>query len=192
MASSRAPRLLREELLERSELLKKCKADVTLDPDTANAWLFLSADGKSVKAGDHPQDVPPNPKRFELAPCVLGAEGFTSGRHYWEVEVGEQREWAVGVALESVKRNELLDLKPEEGIWSRGCWWLRRDADGASDVSSQGCVKSGKIGVCLDYEEGWVGFYEDDHTTMMQASFNNENAFPFLYLGHGVSLTLSP
>ncbi|XP_075770239.1 thaicobrin-like [Pelodiscus sinensis] len=192
MASSRAPRLLREALPERSELQEKCKADVTLDPETAHASLILSADLKSVTAGHPPQDVPSNPKRFVKAPCVLGAQGFTSGRHYWEVEVGDQREWAVGVALESVKRNEGLSLQPEEGIWCHGCWWLRRAADSSSVVSTQGCVKSGKIGVCLDYEGGWVGFYEDGKMTVMLASFKKEVVFPFLYVGSTVTLTISP
>ncbi|XP_025042694.2 thaicobrin-like [Pelodiscus sinensis] len=192
MASSRAPRLLREALPERSELQEKCKADVTLDPDTAEEYLIVSEDRKSVTAADFPQSPPPNPKRFELVPCVLGAQGFTSGRHYWEVDVGDQRPWAVGVAIESVKRKETLTLKPEEGIWCYECRWPRRDADGSSDVSSQGCVKSGKIGVCLDYEEGWVGFYEDDHTTVMLASFKEEVVFPFLYVGFPVTLTILP
>nr|XP_025033716.1 thaicobrin-like [Pelodiscus sinensis] len=192
MASSRAPRLLREALPERSELQEKCKADVTLDPDTANTWLHLSADGKSMTSGDFPNPVPPNPKRFLKNPCVLGAQGFTSGRHYWEVEVEDKRGWAVGVAIESVKRNERLSLKPEEGIWCLDCKWPRTAADGSSDVSSQRCVKSGKIGVCLDYEGGWVGFYKDDHTTVMLASFNEEVVFPFFYLENMLSLTISP
>nr|XP_025042695.1 thaicobrin-like [Pelodiscus sinensis] len=192
MASSRVPRLLREALPERRELQEKYKADVTLDPDTAEEYLIVSEDRKSVTAADFPQSPPPNPKRFELVPCVLGAQGFTSGRHYWEVEVGDQREWAVGVALESVKRNEGLSLQPEEGIWCHGCWWLRRAADSSSVVSTQGCVKSGKIGVCLDYEGGWVGFYEDGKMTAMLASFKKEVVFPFLYVGSTVTLTISP
>ncbi|XP_077074104.1 E3 ubiquitin-protein ligase TRIM39-like isoform X2 [Siphateles boraxobius] len=40
--------------------------DVTLDPDTANPRLILSDDGKQVSHGDVKQDVPENPKRFDV------------------------------------------------------------------------------------------------------------------------------
>ncbi|XP_032656018.2 vespryn-21-like [Chelonoidis abingdonii] len=187
------PKLIREAFPQKSELLEKFKADVILDPDTANPWLIVSADGKSVRSGEKPQDdLPENPNRFDLAPCVLGFQGFTSGRHYWEVEFGDQREWAVGVARESVKRKEWLTLSPKDGIWSQGRWWLRREAFGSSEIPQPHRGRPGKIGVCLDYEGGWVAFYEDDHTTMMLASFNGQKTFPFFYLGGGVHLTLIP
>ncbi|XP_025047821.1 butyrophilin subfamily 1 member A1-like [Alligator sinensis] len=77
------------------------KEDVTLDPDTAHPGLDLSADGKSVRwtyrRQDLRQDLPDNLERFDTWRCVLGREGFTSGRHWWEVEVevGERGWWAV-------------------------------------------------------------------------------------------------
>ncbi|XP_067425475.1 zinc finger protein RFP-like [Emydura macquarii macquarii] len=94
------------------------QANVTLDPGTAHPELVLSEDGKSVRWADTRQRVPNNPERFDTEPCVLGCEGFTSGRHCWEVEVGDGGYWAVGVARESVRRKGWISPSPEEGIWA--------------------------------------------------------------------------
>nr|XP_028572536.1 E3 ubiquitin-protein ligase TRIM7-like [Podarcis muralis] len=90
------------------------KANVTLDPDTAHPELILSKDGKSVMHGDKPQALPDHPERFRCDPCVLGREGFTAGRHFWEVTVGSGG-GSVGVARKSVGRKGCLPFRPEEG-----------------------------------------------------------------------------
>ncbi|XP_039599359.1 butyrophilin subfamily 1 member A1-like isoform X2 [Polypterus senegalus] len=64
-------------------------ADVTFDPETANPHLIVSEDGKEVRYTDTRQGVTDNPKRFDYWVNVLARRGFTSGRHYWEGEVGE-------------------------------------------------------------------------------------------------------
>uniref|UniRef100_K7FWG7 B30.2/SPRY domain-containing protein n=1 Tax=Pelodiscus sinensis TaxID=13735 RepID=K7FWG7_PELSI len=94
---------------------------VTLDPDTAHPQLVLSEDGKRVRRGHTWRDLPVSPERFESRACVLGCEGFSSGRHYWEVEVGGGERWAVGVARESVQRKDWIRHFPGEGIWAVEC-----------------------------------------------------------------------
>ncbi|XP_072891232.1 zinc-binding protein A33-like [Hemitrygon akajei] len=62
------------------------RVSVTLDVQTASPDLAVSEDRKSVRYTGIWMDLPDTGKRFTHWPCVLGSEGFTSGRHYWEVE----------------------------------------------------------------------------------------------------------
>ncbi|XP_067414453.1 butyrophilin subfamily 1 member A1-like [Emydura macquarii macquarii] len=136
------------------------EVNVTLDPDTAHPQLILSADGKSVRWAGTRQDLPNNPERFDTELCVLGCEGFTSGRHYWEVEVGDGLCWAVGVARESVRRKGGISFSPEEGIWA-----VRRLGDQFRALTSPATplplsqVPS-RIRVCLDCDRGQVTFFD--------------------------------
>uniref|UniRef100_A0A674JCV9 B30.2/SPRY domain-containing protein n=1 Tax=Terrapene triunguis TaxID=2587831 RepID=A0A674JCV9_9SAUR len=96
--------------------------DVILDPDTAHPNLVLSEDRKRVRHGDTRQDLPDNPERFDCCHCVLGAEGFTGGRRYWEVEVGDMTDWMLGVCRESVSRKGWVILTTENGYWAMWLW----------------------------------------------------------------------
>ncbi|KAF1660294.1 Butyrophilin subfamily 2 member A2, partial [Aptenodytes patagonicus] len=90
--------------------------DVTLDPATAGPEVILSEDLKEATWGRPGRRWPEGPGRFDTDPCMLGSEGFTSGRHYWEVEANG-RFWAVGVARESVQRKGRVLFKPNAEIW---------------------------------------------------------------------------
>ncbi|XP_078497904.1 E3 ubiquitin-protein ligase TRIM39-like isoform X1 [Lissotriton helveticus] len=103
------------------EVVKSYKVMVTLDPDTAHPLLLLSEEGRCVRdsyTGTW-KDLPNNPKRFTSSDkCVLGSEGFTSGRHYWEVQLLQKGGWWImGVAAESVNRNGDITWSPEGGVW---------------------------------------------------------------------------
>uniref|UniRef100_A0A670KDG9 Tripartite motif containing 7 n=1 Tax=Podarcis muralis TaxID=64176 RepID=A0A670KDG9_PODMU len=159
----------------RDELGKGEKEELLLDPETANHLLILSADLKGVRMGCRKQDLPDNPKRFDTNSRVLSTEGFKSGRHYWEVEVGSADGWAFGVAKESVRRKGLTQFSPEEGIWALqqtgGRYW-------AVTVPKRTPIfmpeRLHKVRVYLDYEGEEVSFYNADN---MQHIFTFNVAF---------------
>ncbi|XP_024232875.2 E3 ubiquitin-protein ligase TRIM39 [Oncorhynchus tshawytscha] len=134
---------------------------VILDPDTAHPNLIMSEDGKQVRHGNTQTNRPNTPKRFDKSINVLGKEGFSSGRFYYEVTVKGKTDWDLGVARESIIRKGNITLSPKNGCWTV---WLR-NGDQYKALSSPSVLlqlreKPQKVGVFVDYEEGQVSFYD--------------------------------
>ncbi len=157
--------------------------DVTLDPDTASPYLILSDDGKQVRCGDIEQKLPDKPERFDYCACVLGKEGFSSGRFYFEVQVKGKTEWDLGVVRESINRKGEITLSPSDGYWSVRL--RNRDEYEACDdplVSLSLRVKPQRVGVFVDYEEGLVSFYDvesSSHIYSFTAQSFTEKLYPY-------------
>ncbi|KAK4807872.1 hypothetical protein QYF61_007778 [Mycteria americana] len=186
-----------EELAWRRYAVPIEEVKVVLNPDTAHCDLVLSDDCKSVKRVDTRQDIPDIPERFNPWRCVLGCEGFTSGRYYWEVEAVDGGGWTVGVSREDVKRKGEIEFKPEEGIWAVGQWAGRFQALTSPDRTLLPEIQTpNRIRVSLDYEEGRVAFFSVDEEipifTFPLASFEEKRVYPWLWLGPGTSLKMWP
>ncbi|MEE6490714.1 hypothetical protein FKM82_015972 [Ascaphus truei] len=174
-----------ENLSAEMEWRKRCsyKVPVSLDPETAHPLLILSEDLRHVQHGSIEQDLPDNPERFTTNPCVLGSEGFTAGRHYWEAEVLlDGGGWDLGAAKESVRKKGWIRLSPKEGIWAMR---LGRDQYQALTAPYSTHVpirdRARRMGVYLDYEEGQLTFFNVD-TMKLIYTFNDtftEKIYPF-------------
>lgn len=88
---------------------------VILDPNTAHPCLTLSDDLTSLHYSTLNQHLPNNPERFHISAEVLGS---TSESHSWEIEIGENEDWIVGLASERVKRDKEVPARPENGFWT--------------------------------------------------------------------------
>ncbi|XP_078244823.1 nuclear factor 7, brain-like isoform X2 [Pogona vitticeps] len=147
---------------------------IQLDASTAHPGLTIIS-GTSVTVGEQLEISCDDPKRFQNYPVVLGQQGFRSGRHYWEVEVEDEKEWIIGVALESIpKKKEDHHLPFLKGkIW---CLEAMEIEDGPEKASSWS-----RLGVYLEYKKGQVSFYNvraGSHVYTQRVSFK-EKVYPF-------------
>ncbi|XP_029590216.1 zinc finger protein RFP [Salmo trutta] len=168
--------------------IRQCAVDVTFDPDTAHLWLIVSGDGKQVRYGDRAQKLPDNPERFNAGICVLGKEGFSLGRFYYEVQVKEKTEWTLGVAKESINRKGSFTFSPGNGLWTVGFWdGETYEAHNKKVVVLSLREKPQKVGVFVDYEKGEVSFYDVEalsHIYSFTGCTFTEKIYPFYYT-HG-------
>ncbi|XP_009885211.1 PREDICTED: E3 ubiquitin-protein ligase TRIM39-like, partial [Charadrius vociferus] len=183
---------LRADMDSQQEFFKiqRYKGEVILDADTAHPRLEISDDGKSVIDTGAFRNVPNKKKRFDSHTFVLAKDGYTCGRHYWEVDVGTRRNWNLGIARESVTRKGTLTLSPKNGYWvighaHGGDYWAYTEPWTHLSVSG----KLQKIGIFLDIPAKKLSFYNVHKKaalytfTIADGSSQEEKFIPFFSTG---------
>ncbi|XP_004284064.1 E3 ubiquitin-protein ligase TRIM58 [Orcinus orca] len=177
------------------EMLRKFQVDIKLDPATAHPSLLLTADLRSVQDGELWRDVPNNPERFDTWPCILGLQNFSSGRHYWEVMVGERAEWGLGVCQDTVSRKGETTPSPENGVWAM---WLLKGSEymvlASPSVPLLHLERPRCIGIFLDYEAGEISFYNITHGSYIYTFNHLFSGFlrPYFFICDTTPLILPP
>lgn len=172
-----------------------CADPVVLDPNTASPWLSLNANLTEVKESSERQNAADNPERFDPCVFVLGAQGFTSGKHRWDVIVGDNPKWIVGVCKESVARKKKFTVSTSRGVWSIG---LSKGVYTALTQERKELVvkqRPERIRVKLNMDKGEVSFWDGGtaaHLVTLTHKFD-EKIFPIFGPGlHSAPLTLVP
>uniref|UniRef100_A0A8C6V7S8 Zinc finger protein RFP-like n=1 Tax=Naja naja TaxID=35670 RepID=A0A8C6V7S8_NAJNA len=175
--------------------MKKSRENVILDPETAHPdYLEISKDRKSARGLKPVKEINavPNCNRFESNPYVLGCQKFSTGRHFWEVIVGDKTGWRVGVANKPLN---LTDVDEQTSHWQIGECGGKYKAicpSGCSDLVLT--ERPTRIRISLNCEEGQVAFFDARTAALLHtfsdASLVGETLLPCFYLCEGACMTL--
>uniref|UniRef100_A0A3B3YUR8 Tripartite motif-containing protein 16-like n=1 Tax=Poecilia mexicana TaxID=48701 RepID=A0A3B3YUR8_9TELE len=143
----------------------KYSCEITLDPNTVNAWLGLSEGNRKVTRMNQYQSYSSHPDRFTGCVQVLSRESLT-GRCYWEVEwSGNQVN--VAVAYKNISRagdgNE-SGFGCNNKSWALVCQqnsFGYRHNNIWTSISGPG---SSRVGVFLNHTAGLLSFYSVSET----------------------------
>ncbi|CAJ1081366.1 E3 ubiquitin-protein ligase TRIM35-like [Xyrichtys novacula] len=163
---------------------------VILDPNTANAELILSGDLTTVRYGKI-QQLPENPERFECWDSVLGS-GFDSGSHSWDVEVGDNKDWELGVSTETISRRGFTGST----VWSLDFNNVKYRAFSSANKYMDLPVreKLHRVRVHLDWDGGALSFSDPDtgaHIHTFTHTFT-EKLCPYICTRSTVPLKILP
>ncbi|XP_061767841.1 E3 ubiquitin-protein ligase TRIM21 [Nerophis ophidion] len=170
-------------------------ADVILDPMTNHPWLNLSEDQRQVQEALSQADHPYSSQRFDSWACVLAWEGYSRGRHYWEVDISNNGYWRLGLTTANSKRHGRFPMIPKTGYW---CLWRTAHQFYACTKPETplpvGLVPR-RMGVYLDYEEGQISFYNAETKSHIYTFTGNfkEKVYPlFAPLDGNTRMTVIP
>lgn len=144
-------------------------SEVSLDPGTAHPKLIISPNGDSATYTDTWQELPDLPDRFDTTLNVISLQGFSFGRHYWEIDVTGKTYWELGVTYPTI---------PRKGT-NEDCWLGRGDEswcveffDGEYTAWHGGVPhqlpftkRFCHIGILCSFPAGLVTFLEADNMT---------------------------
>lgn len=130
---------------------------VILNPNTACRWLNLSDDLTSFTDSDQKHNLPDIPERFDPDTAVFGHKGISTGTHTWDVDLGDNTAWTVGVALTSVPKKENVASVLTNGFL---CLHFQKKLFAGTTPLTQLPHNPKRIRVKVDCNKDQVSFYD--------------------------------
>nr|XP_027326300.2 butyrophilin subfamily 3 member A3 isoform X1 [Anas platyrhynchos] len=152
--------------------------NITLDQKYKHPSLCINEEKNRVKSSIQEENA--------LKMMVAATEGFSENEHYWEVEVGDQSEWELGVVSEEI-RNALMsstvNCLPGQNLlslqFSQGKYILTDEED------VRNCKQCSVVAVFLDQKRKRLSFYDAEEKTSIGSIFYNLSGklYPFFSPG---------
>ncbi|XP_075199893.1 E3 ubiquitin-protein ligase TRIM39-like [Anomaloglossus baeobatrachus] len=139
--------------------------DIVLNVNTADNHLCMSKDLKTVLWTNIWQNRLETAERFQDCPQVMSGRGFTSGRHYWDVETCRSGLWRVGMCYPSIDRKGgQAYIGDNNKSWclygGRVCNNQYSVIHDITKIPLPHQISGHGVRICLDYEAGQLSFYE--------------------------------
>ncbi|XP_075066593.1 E3 ubiquitin/ISG15 ligase TRIM25-like [Mixophyes fleayi] len=136
-------------------------ADILLDVNTAGNNIHISGDGKTASVSTN-KNHPETPEKFQYNQ-VISTRRFSSGRHYWEVEVSKSGGWRVGMCYPSIdRRGDQSYIGCSKKSWGLSMSWCNNQYSviyNRKEFLVRDNMPCDRVRVCLDYEAGQLSFY---------------------------------
>ncbi|KAM5170140.1 E3 ubiquitin-protein ligase TRIM39-like [Mantella aurantiaca] len=155
-------------------------SDLLLDINTAGNKLHISDDRKSASRSERGINRPGTPERFQSYPQVISSLSFSSGRYYWELDVGGSESWRVGMCYPSMDRTgEKSHIGNNDKSWGlyrvNSQYVLTHDS---KKIQLPDNISSDRVRIYLDYEAGRISFYDLCHPIHHLHTFTTTFAEP--------------
>ncbi|XP_078470903.1 E3 ubiquitin/ISG15 ligase TRIM25-like isoform X2 [Lampetra planeri] len=146
----------------------------TVDPNSAHNDLQISSDLRTVTLTAESQGRPDHLHRFDWWPQALCSESFSSGQHYWEVDVGCVAECCqVGVAYGTITRK---GSGKECSLGENDSSWVLYKTKNSCYVRHGGVLTSvpvrdppQRVGCHLHWEAGLLSFFRADSMELLHS-----------------------
>ncbi|XP_075130914.1 E3 ubiquitin-protein ligase TRIM39-like [Leptodactylus fuscus] len=146
----------------RSGIYVEDPTDILLDVNTAHNDLHISDDLKTATWTREKQNRPETAERFQYYPQVINRRGFTSGRHYWDVDGSRSGGWMAGMCYPSIdRRGQQSYIGSNNKSWGLYNYYTQCLArHDSNEILLPHQISSNRFRICLDYEAGQLSFYE--------------------------------
>ncbi|CAN0114825.1 unnamed protein product [Lampetra fluviatilis] len=162
----------------------------TVDLNSAYNNLQISTDLRTVTRTAVSQGRPDHPHRFDYWDQALCSESFSSGQHYWEVDVGGAAgSVEVGVAYGTITRKG--SGKERRLGENDSSWVFRKSGNSCSVYHCDVCIivpvrdPPRRVGCHLHWEAGLLSFYRADSMELLHSVHHSfsQPLYPALWVG---------
>uniref|UniRef100_F6XUK0 Tripartite motif-containing protein 5 n=1 Tax=Callithrix jacchus TaxID=9483 RepID=F6XUK0_CALJA len=142
-------------------MLNNFRVHNALSTEMTPCYISLSEDVRQVIFGDDHRRALMDPPGVESF-AMWGVQAFSSGRHYWEVDVTGSSNWILGVCKDSKTADSSIVIDSDEMFFLISSKSSNQYSLSTNSPHIDHYVQrpQGRVGVFLDYENGAVSFFD--------------------------------